>query len=194
MVKKTVVLCEGVHDIDFLKVLLETNGETVMSMEWKYIVNLSSRNQELRLIDMFMSKNNNKTILLKGENGRDNCIDSFLELLFNNESDKYSLKMIIDSDNGKVMKLFRYRILEYTNKDYFMLMDGSDCIYTFKNTGVPVFYIYPGKDLESCCMEKTGLNLDHLRGGKKRQKYFRREIDGDLYGDWTNEILDFILG
>ena len=123
--RKLIILCEGQHDCLFIKNLLD---DRPLKHATKEEIRDAPRDGELWIIKKFYRDSGLK-YLIKDEDGKKRCIDTFCEL-YDMETD-WNMFVVLDSDEGRTLRLFRRTALDTLRKDILLQHDG--CLHTTKD-------------------------------------------------------------
>ncbi|MCP1715818.1 hypothetical protein J2T58_001689 [Methanocalculus alkaliphilus] len=163
MPKKTVILCEGVHDLIFFSILLDQKGISYRSVYNRELTETRERTPETNTIRRFISrKGGNTKFLIKDEDGWKNCIDNFVTL-YEDMNPKYRLLLCLDDDQ-KTRERLKRATNERFRKD--ILLQQSEFLYQTKDEMKHLVFFIPGS-LERQLRQITGKNPD-LKGDEGR--------------------------
>ena len=115
--KKHLILCEGIHDLIFLSLVINCcnikfdvfdlkreqekikfNGGEGDDSEFKVKKRNDSEAKKLRL---FKKSSNKSVILIKNEGNQDNCIEQFLEIV-DQVPENVNITLLLDYDHGNL--------------------------------------------------------------------------------------------
>ncbi|MCZ0861014.1 hypothetical protein O0S10_07215 [Methanocorpusculum sp. MG] len=187
MAGKTVVLCEGRHDLIFLSLLLKRARRKFLPMDWDNICRQSEVSGERRVIQDFLRHQERSSFLIKQDNNRNTCITHFW-IIYGYADEKYSLKMVLDSDNGLTLRGLKAEMLRATQKD--LLNQCSDCSFSLKTEEKSGFFLYPTTLTESV-LAVTGKNLNNFHDGDSQRKVLEEFLEEEV--KWVGELERFLL-
>lgn len=187
MAGKTVVLCEGRHDLIFLSLLLERAGRTFLRRNWDQICKRSDVSGEQRVIKDFVRLRERSSFLIKQDNNRNTCINHFW-IIYGYADEKHSLKMVLDSDNGLTLRGLKAEMLRATQKD--LLNQCSDCSFSLKTEEESGIFLYPTTLTESV-LAVTGKNLNNFHDGDSQRKVLEEFLEEEV--EWVGELEKFLL-
>ena len=187
MAGKMVVLCEGRHDLIFLSLLLERAGRNVLSRNWDQICKKSDLSGERRVIQDFLRTRERSSVLIKQDNNRDTCIHHFW-MIYRYADERYSLKMVLDSDNGITLRNLRDEMQQATQKD--LLNSVSVCSFSLKAEAESGIFLYP-TTLTKSVFEHTGKNLNNLHDGDSQRNVLGEFLERDV--EWVRELERFLM-
>ena len=108
--KKRVFLCEGLHEQLFISHLLTFRNISYSTERWCTLKESGVRFPEMDCIRKFLgSKKYTGIFLLKDEDGKDRCRDTFIELI-SSAPKQYQLLMLLDSQGTSVLEDLRFNI------------------------------------------------------------------------------------
>ena len=186
MAGKMVVLCEGRHDLIFLSLLLERAGRNVLSRNWDQICKKSDLSGERRVIQDFLRTRERSSVLIKQDNNRDTCIHHFW-MIYGYADERYSLKMVLDSDNGITLRNLRDEMQQATQKD--LLNYYSTCIFPLKADTESGIFLYP-TTLTEAVLEVTGKNLNQYHNGDSQKRVPEAFLEEEI--EWVRELERFL--
>ncbi len=164
MPKKTVILCEGVHDLIFFSILLEQKGIRYQQVYNKDLTESRERTPESNKVRDFIARRGRGIqTLIKDEDGWKNCIDNFI-ILYEDKNEQYRMILCLDDDQSTRERLKR-AASERFRKD--ILLQQSECSFQTKDTIKHQVFFIPGS-LERQVKEITGNNSD-LKGDEGRR-------------------------
>jgi hypothetical protein len=149
--KKMIILCEGQHDCLLLQEILD---DFSLKYATKEEIAKPKQNGEWNIILDFYRDSKLK-FLIKDENGKNRCIDNFCELYDMDKGRK--MAVILDSDGGSTLKLFRKRAKDILGKD--ILLMQTESFYTTKDR-MKHKVIFISGSLEDKVRSLTGRDLD----------------------------------
>ena len=187
MADKTVVLCEGRHDLIFLSLLLERAGRGVLPKNWDQICRRSSKTPEQRIITDFLGPRERMSILVKQDKDRDTCIHHFW-MLYKSPDERYSLRMVLDSDNGVTLRNLKREMMRATQKD--LLNYYSTCIFPLKSDTESGIFLYP-TTLTEAVLEVTGKNLNQYHDGDSQKRVLEAFLEEEI--EWVRELERFLM-
>lgn len=188
MTGKTVILCEGRHDLIFLSLLLERAGRKFLPKNWDQICGRSEISGERRVIQDFLRTRERSSVLIKQDNNRDTCINHFW-MIYGYADERYSLKMVLDSDNGITLRNLKEEMLCATQKD--LLNRDSACGFSLKTEEESGIFLYPTTLTESV-FEVTGKNLNNFHEGDSQRKVLEEFLEEEV--EWVGELKEFLFG
>ncbi|MCP1661546.1 MAG: hypothetical protein D5R99_03695 [Methanocalculus sp. MSAO_Arc1] len=161
---KTVILCEGVHDLIFFSILCEQNGIQYDTVYHKELRESRERTPESNKVRDFLGRRGRGIqALIKDEDGWQNCIDNFV-ILYEDMNPRYRLFLCLDDDQKT-----RTRLKDATKarfrKD--ILLKQSACSFLTKDANRHQIFFIPGS-LEKQIKQITGKNPD-LKGDDGRR-------------------------
>lgn len=161
---KTVILCEGVHDLIFFSILLEQKGIRYQLVHNKDLTESRERTPESNKVRDFIGRRGRGVqILIKDEDGWKNCIDNFV-ILYEDMNPKYRLVLCLDDDQ-KTRERLKRAASERFRKD--ILLQQSEFSFQTKDAIKHQVFFIPGS-LERQVKEITGNNSD-LKGDEGRR-------------------------
>lgn len=183
MPKFFVFLCEGDHDQNLMRLIVEKNAITGKNCSQKQIIEKKIRGGESTIIrDNYrkfqLKRTTKKHALIKNEKNQDNCLEIFIELLKGGNSEYY-LIAIFDQDI-KTLKKVKDAIKTELKKEVISISDN--CYRIRQNQ----FFIIIPKSLEIQIKDKTGTNIDNKRGKKRQVKCLSSYIEEKP--DWILDI------
>lgn len=187
MAGKTVVLCEGRHDLIFLSLLLERAGRKFLPKNWDQICERSEISGERRVIQDFLRTRERSSVLIKQDENRNTCINHFW-MIYGYADERYSLKMVLDSDNGLTLRGLKTKMLCATQKD--LLNQCSDCSFSLKTEEESGIFLYP-TTLTSSVLEVTGKNLNNFHDGDSQRRVLEEFLEEDI--EWVGELERFLI-
>lgn len=187
MVSKTVILCEGRHDLIFLSLLFERAERKYLSRNWDQICEKSDLSGERKVIQDFLRTRERSSYLIKQDDNRDTCINHFW-MIYGYGDEKYSLRMVLDSDYGITLRNLKTEMLRTTQKD--LLNQCSDCSFSLKTEAESGVFLYPTTLTESV-MEVAGKNLNNYHGGESQRRVLEEFLEGDV--EWVRELERFLF-
>lgn len=187
MAGKMVVLCEGRHDLIFLSLLMERAGRNVLSRNWDQICKKSDLSGERRVIQDFLRTRERSSVLIKQDNNRDTCIHHFW-MIYGYADERYSLKMVLDSDNGITLRNLKDEMQQATQKD--LLNSESVCSFSLKAEAESGIFLYP-TTLTKSVFEQTGKNLNNLHDGDSQRNVLGEFLERDV--EWVRELERFLM-
>ncbi|MDO9522594.1 MAG: hypothetical protein Q7J08_02660 [Methanocorpusculum sp.] len=128
-----------------------------------------------------------KSQLIKEENGRDNCIFHFSSL-YGTRDERYSLKVILDNDDGYCHEKLTKRI-ETEHKNVH-LSRISNCRYRLTKSDAFQVFIYP-KTLTDSVNETLNENTNFYHGDDDLTQLFTRYLN--QAPSWISELESFLL-
>lgn len=179
--RKLIILCEGQHDCLFIKNLLD---DRPLKHATKEEIRDAPRDGELWIIKTFYRDSGLK-YLIKDEDGKKRCIDTFCEL-YDMETD-WNMFVVLDSDEGRTLRLFRRTALDTLRKDILLQHDG--CLHTTKDPKKHRVFFIPGS-LEEEVRSSTRKNLD-IGDRDKQQQDIRQFVDGGT--DWVERLRSLLV-
>lgn len=144
--KKTVVLCEGKHDVVLLSLLFERLGVKYKRVFWEDIQRCSAKSQESFVIRQFLRPGNRDgSVLIKQDKDADTACRSFFGL-FKTGSD-YSLKLVTDSDGDAGLRKVRRVMQDMVGRDVLAGDESCEYVQVWKCGGKgPAVFFYPRID------------------------------------------------
>jgi hypothetical protein len=156
MAEKNVVLCEGIHDLILISLLLEKKEIRYDKITHEELVKPKQRSPESNKIrDFLKTINKSYKYLIKDEGGYPRCIDNFLYLYQERSGDEYTMYLILD--DGKPLTKLKTDSVNRFHKD--ILDKQSENFYLTKDKWKHRVFIIP-ISLESQVQSVTGKNLD----------------------------------
>lgn len=149
--RKVIILCEGQHDCLFIKSLLD---DYPLKHATKENIRDAPRAGELRIIKKFY-RDSRLRYLIKDEDGKKRCIDTFCEL-YDMDTD-WNMFVVLDSDAGRTLRLFRKTALDILRKD--ILLQHDDYLHTTKDQRRHRVFFIPDS-LEEEIRSSTQKNID----------------------------------
>ncbi len=188
MAGKTVVLCEGQHDLIFLSLLLKRAKRKFMSKNWKQI---DASGGETVVIRDFLKPNEGSSVLIKQDENRDTCINHFFEPYKGGE-ERYSLKMVLDSDGGITWRNLHNQMQQETQKD--LLNKVSEYRFSLKTEEPSGIFLYP-TTLTNEVLKITHKKLDNQHGVDSQKTVLKEFLDLAKDNDikWVKELERFLL-
>jgi len=143
---KTVIICEGEHDVLLLSMILEHARKSYKKLFWKDIQKASSKNQEIVTIRQFLGhKGKGCEYLIKQDNNADDAVRSFFDV-YKTSSD-FSLKLVTDSDGDAGLRHIRRLMTEKLGHDVLQNDEKCENILRWKsNDWKPAVFFYPKID------------------------------------------------
>jgi hypothetical protein len=193
-IRKSVFLCEGWHEQLFLEILLKNKGKTICSERWDFLRESGVKKAEGVCIKDFLGSNKgyNGQFLLKDEDGKDRCMETFIELF--SVFPLYHLYMILDSQGTSVLEDFRIRINYKISKD--ILNKRDEFWFSTKNpSGHHV--IFNPMSLEKLMQRIIGHSPDY-KGKDQKIGYITDflsicQVEGDdIHHRWYRSLLTAI--
>jgi hypothetical protein len=167
---KTVILCEGVHDLIFFSILLDQNGFNYKMIRNHELTETRERTPETNAIMHFLSrKGKGIRFLLKDEDGCTKCIDNFT-ILYEDKDDRYQIFLCLDGDQNNLSRL-RRSIQERLRKD--ILVRVSDHAFHTKDPMKHHVFFIPDS-LERQVQSIAGINLDAQSSDEKKREVLNR--------------------
>lgn len=161
---KTVILCEGVHDLIFFSILLEQKGIRYQLVHNKELIESRDRTPESNKVRDFIGRRGRGIqALIKDEDGWKNCIDNFV-ILYEDMNPKYRLLLCLDDDQ-KTRERLKRAASERFRKD--ILLQQSECSFLTKDAIKHQVFFIPGS-LETQVKKITGITSD-LKGDEGRR-------------------------
>ena len=179
--RKVIILCEGQHDCLFIKNLLSDHP---LKHATKGKIRDAPRAGELWIIKKFYRDSGLK-YLIKDEDGKKRCIDTFCEL-YDMETD-WNIFVILDSDEGRTLRLFRRTALDTLRKD--ILLQHDDYLHTTKDSKKHKVFFIP-ESLEDEVRSSTRKSLD-IGDRNKQVQNIRQFIDGGT--DWVERLRSLLV-
>lgn len=185
---KKIVLCEGKHDQILISLLLKRNNIPFSTKTSTQINNKSEHSGEMIIIREFLgNEGKGKSQLIKEENGRDNCIFHFSSL-YGTRDERYSLKVILDNDEGHCYDKLR-NIIE-TEHENVHLSSISDYRYSLTKSDAFQVFIYPNT-LTASVIEILNKNPNDYHGEKNLTQLFTRYLS--QAPPWISELESFLM-
>jgi hypothetical protein len=185
MPSKKVVLCEGVHDLILISLLLEQKGICFDKVTHEELINTRERSPESNKIREFLKPTNKICkYLIKEEGGYSRCVDNFINLYEDKDGDQYAMFLILDSGKPLIklkndsVERFRQDIITKQSENFFMTKDKWHHRIFFIPTS-----------LESQVYHLTGKNIDFNNRDKLKEtikEFIQRCIDEEV--DWFVEL------
>ena len=165
MPKFFVFLCEGAHDQKLIQIVVREQSIIGKNCNHEKILLQKIRGGESTIIrDEYkrhqLRQTKKKFALIKNEMNQDICLEIFIELLKNGDSDYY-LIAIFDADRKSFTKITK-KIKNELEKNVIQI--SPNC---FKIRERQLFFIIP-QSLEIAIKNETGLKIDNKRGQKKQ--------------------------
>jgi len=130
MPEKSVILCEGDHDILFLSQLIENKKIPYEVISREQLQHSHLRSPETYYIKQFLRPKNCKNkFLLKNEDGYSRCIKSFT-FLYENKDQRFLLMLCLDSSPQNLENL-RSTIKKHLHRD--ILLKFGNCVRSTTN-------------------------------------------------------------
>jgi len=190
MAIKKIILCEGVHDLALLSLLLTQMGLRYQAKDWNEIRKTSKKHAEITVIDNSL-KRDNKIIpfLIKQDENVNTCIESFWELYKTGPSN-YELMMVLDADGDGTRRQLIKMMMDQVKEDVLIQSPDSSNIHCWKKgLQKPAVFIYPGKLTDLVKDENCG-NLSGCRDDAKRRKILNAYLE--MNHAWINELNHFL--
>lgn len=190
MAGKTVVLCEGQHDLIFLSLLLKRAKRKIMSLNWDQISAASEyRSGETVVIQKFLKPNEGSSVLIKQDENRDTCINHFFEL-YKGGDERYSLKMVLDSDGRITLRNLHKQMLQATQKD--LLNKVSEYRFSLKTDEASGVFLYP-TTLTNEVSKITQKKLNLQRSADSQKPVLEEFLNLAKDVEWVKELERFLL-
>lgn len=199
MTRKTVVLCEGVHDLALLSSLLQRKGRSCWQKKWDDIQKYSRNTPEATVISEFKSRRGTGvSFLLKQDQNVTCCIESFWQLYMTGY-EGYDLKLVIDSDGDRSIRALRDNMIETLRKDVLLKDEEKENIFYFKGGGserTHAVFLYPKVDsqrtgkLTDIIREAGCGNLEGSRDEEARQRIITQYLD--TQPSWITDLEAFL--
>jgi hypothetical protein len=162
-----VFLCEGDHDQNLIQLIAEKNSITRKNCNHEKIIKEKIRGGEITIIrDNYkkhsLKQTTKKLALIKNEKNKDICLEIFVELLKNGDTE-YILMAVFDQDS-KTLKKIREAIKKELKKE---IIPISENCYKIRHN--QYFFLIP-KSLEIQVEDRTRKKIDNKRGKKKQMK------------------------
>lgn len=174
--RKTIILCEGQHDCLFIKTLLD---DYPLKYATKEEIRDAPRDGEFRIIKKFYRDSRLK-YLIKDEDGKNRCIDTFCELY--DMDNGWNMVVILDSDRGSTLRLFRKTAHDILRKD--ILLQHNEYLHTTKDLMKHKVFFIPDS-LEDEVRSSIQKNLDLGNRGEQQKNICRFVRDGT---DWVGHL------
>ncbi len=185
---KRIVLCEGKHDLILFSLLLRRNRIPFDTKTWGQIEARSKNSGELNIIRDFLGKRGRgKSLLIKEEHGRDNCIEHFSLLYGYGDGDRYSVKVIMDNDGGYCLRTLQQKMRdEHTDVH---LSRISECQYTLTTSDIYQIFIYP-TTLTQSVRDTLGMVTDFNHGNDELSDLFSKYLQNAP--EWIGKLEKFL--
>lgn len=146
MAKKTVVLCEGVHDLLLISLILEREERTFWAKRWEQIERCSKQTPEATMISDFKGRRGTGvSFLIKQDKNVDFCIDSFWGLYPGYSG--YDLKLVTDYDGFSAVRKIRKMMEDSIHRDVLIADENLPNLFYFKGSErKPAIFMYPCED------------------------------------------------
>lgn len=165
---KTVILCEGVHDLIFFSILFDQNRIKYKMIRNDELTETRERTPETNAIMNFLSrKGKGIRFLLKDEDGCIKCIDNFT-FLYEDKDERYQIFLCLDGDQNNLSRL-RRTIQERLRKD--ILIKLSDHAFQTKDPMKHQVFFIPDS-LERQVRSIAGINIDAQSSDEKKREAF----------------------
>ena len=174
MPKFFVFLCEGDHDQNLMRLVVEKNSITGKNCSQEQILNEKIRGGESTIIrdnyrKFSLKRTTKKFALIKNEKNKDICLEIFIELLKGGDSE-YFLIAIFDQDT-KTLRTVKDAIKKELKKEVKQI---SENCYEIRQK--QFFFIIP-QSLEIQINDSTGKKIDNKRGKKRQMKCLSQFIE-----------------
>lgn len=185
---KRIVLCEGKHDLILFSLLLQKHRIPFDAKTWGQIQARSKNSGEITTIRDFLGRRGRgKSLLIKEENGRDNCIEHF-SLLYRYGDDRYSVKVIMDNDGGYCLKTLQQKLRDNQKDVRLSQMDKYQ--YALTTSKMYQIFIYP-TTLTQSVLDTLGKNTELTHGDEKLSQLFKMYLERSP--EWIKDLEKFLL-
>ncbi|MDD3908302.1 MAG: hypothetical protein PHF34_08835 [Bacteroidales bacterium] len=198
MGRKTIILCEGVHDLTLISLILGRQKKTFWAKKWEDIEEYSHNTPpETTVISEFMGrKGQGISFLIKQDQDVDFCIESFWSLYENYNG--YDLKLIIDSDGESSIRKIKQMMNGKIRRDVLQQSESCPNFLCFKNSErKPAVFLYPRIDeretgkLTELVKDAGCGNLKGCRNEDKRTEMLKDYLK--MSHEWLTDVETFIM-
>jgi len=198
MGSKTVILCEGVHDLTLISLILGRQNKTYWAKKWEEIEKYSHNTPpETTVISEFKSRRGQGvSFLIKQDKDVDFCIGSFWSLYENYNG--YDLKLIIDSDGESSIRKIRQVMTGMSHRDVLQQSESCPNLLCFKNSErKPAVFLYPRIDargtgkLTELVKEAGCGNLAGCRNEEGRTEMLKDYLEKGP--EWIKDVEIFLI-
>lgn len=195
MTKKTVILCEGVHDLILISLILEREERTFWAKRWEQIKSCSKNTPETTMISDFKGRRGaGVSFLIKQDEGIDFCIKSFWSLYPGYSG--YDLKLVTDSDGFAASRKIRKMMDDLIHRDVLIADETLPNLFYFKGSEKkPAIFLYPCEDnkgkLTELVKDAGCGDLAGTRDWGKRKVMLEKYLS--LHPSWIEDLKRFLL-